>query len=627
MALLGNILKGSGTVKGVVTFRNRPPGFEWLVVVAFRPAEPGSQPQRGHPNPLEGLPQKNAVGFMSMETDRFELQLPAGHYHVIVQLRAALLEGSKVEMDSNVQFHWPVATAVEVASGQVKALNLTLEPSHPEGAEPPRDAWILTWLPGGKVFARVDGDDMPQVVPPSNDVLAALGKATRLENAGQHAQALAAWQEAESVIESLRNSGHLPLMVALGRARVLVALGRKAEALDTLQVHISPGRCLRWLPTPMALQLLITLGEASEDLLQVERFCALALLVSSHLPESAPEHERILRLREGLTRKLAAQSPEKALELLEKQCVAVEGATQGPDLYGMNARVVLLRKLGREPAALWLLTQVLQQLGASHPRRAHFEKLRAQFPPGPVSRRPMEETLSPAAVKRLQEGELGKRLMELVQENNLEELRRLHASGVSMDVPQAGIATPLMGAAHMGREEMVRFLLSAGANVHAQDENARTPLMHAADENRASIVRLLIQRGADVNALDAALQTPLHLACWQNHVDAMRELLRAGARVDMRDCTQRTPLMLAATEDVPEVITLLCGAGADVEAHDFQGNTALMIAAMEGRSRVVQVLLSRGARASTANRDGLTALDWAAQYQHQDTARLLRIIG
>jgi ankyrin repeat protein len=119
----------------------------------------------------------------------------------------------------------------------------------------------------------------------------------------------------------------------------------------------------------------------------------------------------------------------------------------------------------------------------------------------------------------------------------------------------------------------------------------------------------------------------VHQASWQNHVDAMRELLRAGARVDVRDCTQRTPLMLAAVEDVPEAITLLCEAGADVEAQDFMGNTALMVAAMEGKSRTVQALLAKGARASATNRDGLTAFDWAQQYQHQDTARLLRLTG
>jgi len=486
------------------------------------------------------------------------------------------------------------------------------------------EAWILVWLPGGRIFARPDGEGLPRIPPPPDELQAAVDRASSLENAELYEQALAAWQEADRIIRSVGTGGFVPLMAALGRARVLLAGGRGAEARETLQEHFSPGRCLRWQPTPMAVQLLLTLTRAHEDLVQAERFCAVALMIASHLPEDAPELELLASLRDDLTQRLAEQSPEHALAVMERQGLAVESASGGPDLYGLSIRVALLRKLGRDQAALWLLTQVLEQLGGGHPARVYFERMRPLFPPGPVSEPPLEEQFSPASVKRIHEGELGQQLMQLVHDDNLEELRRLHAAGVSLDTPMPGMVTPLIGASHLGRVEAVRLLLSAGADVHARDENSRTALMHAADEGRASVIRLLVERGADVNALDAALQTALHMAAWQDHVEAMRELLRAGARVDLRDCTQRTPLMLAATEDVPDAITLLCEAGADLEAQDFHGNTALMVAAMEGRSRVAQVLLLRGARASVANRDGLTALDWAQQYQHEDTVRLLK---
>jgi Ankyrin repeats (3 copies)/Ankyrin repeats (many copies)/Ankyrin repeat len=651
MGFFGGLLKGSGTIKGVVTFRTRPPGFEWMVLVGFREAAPGSKPVPSKSHPFDGVQDKHVGRVVTLETDRFELTLPAGHYHVIVSLTALeLVEPNRIEADPRTQFQWPVGTTVEVVKGQVKHLNLKVDAFNPDqpipeptpGAPAPaaqavarpqpagasESLCLITWLPDGKLFARPDGGQMPKITPPSEEVVAALGRAERLERAGKHPEALAAWQEAESAIESMRSAGHLLLRASLGRARALLALGRASEAMEALQIHLSPGRCLRWLPIPMGIQFLTALGEAAgEDLMQMERACNLALLLSTQLAGAAPEHEHISRLREALVRKLAAKSTEKALEVIERQSMAWEGTTQRPDAYGLHCRVVLLRKLGREPAALWLVTQALQQLGASHPRHASFEKLRAQFPPQPISQRPEEELFSPASIKRIKEGELGKKLLELVQQDNLPELRRMHAAGASMDAPQAGMVTPLMGAANLGRLEIVRFLLSVGVDLHAKDHDGRTALMHAADENRGAVIRVLIERGAEVNGLDGALQTALHLASWQNHVDAMRELLRAGARVDVRDCTQRTPLMLAATEDVPEAITLLCEAGADVEAQDFMGNTALMVAAMEGRSRTVQALLARGARASATNRDGLTAFDWAQQYQHQDTARLLRLTG
>jgi hypothetical protein len=651
MGFFGDLLKGSGTIKGVVTFRTRPPSFEWMVLVGFRQAAPGSPLERGKGHPLEGVQEKHVGRVVTLETDRFELTLPAGHYHVIASLTALELVGpGHVEADPRPQYQWPLSTTVEVVKGQVKHLNLKVDafdPDEPVPEQAPAAAGpsaqaarraqptaaseslcLITWLPDGRVFGRSDGGHMPKTVPPPETVMMAIGKAERLERAGRHAEAMAAWQEAESAIESLRSAGHLLLRASLGRARALVALGRASEAMDALQVHLSPGRCLRWLPTAMAVQLLTTFGEAAGgDLVQMERFCNLALMISTQMPAAAPEQESLTRLREALMRKLEAQSPEKALEVIERQNMMLEGITQKPDAYGLHWRVVLLRKLGRDPAAHWLVTQGLQQLGRAHPMRSSIEKLKAQFPPAPISQRPEEELLSPGGLKRLHEGELGKKLVELVREDNLAELRRLHAGGLTLGAAQAGMVTPLMSASNLGRLEIVRFLLSAGVDLHAKDQDGRTALMYAADENRAAVARLLIERGADVNGQDGALQTALHLASWQNHVDAMRELIRAGARVDVRDCTQRTPLMLAAREDVPEAIALLCESGADVEAQDFTGNTALMVAAMEGKSRTAQALLARGARASTTNQDGLTALDWAQQYQHQDTARLLRLTG
>ena len=52
MGFVGGLLKGSGTVKGVVTFRTRPPSFEWKVLVGFRQAAPGSPLERSQSHPL-----------------------------------------------------------------------------------------------------------------------------------------------------------------------------------------------------------------------------------------------------------------------------------------------------------------------------------------------------------------------------------------------------------------------------------------------------------------------------------------------------------------------------------------------------------------------------------------------
>jgi hypothetical protein len=428
MGFFGDLLKGSGTVKGVVTFRTRPPSFEWMVLVGFRQAAPGSPLERSQEHPMEGVQDKHVGKVVTLETDRFELTLPAGHYHVVVSLTALELVGpGRIEADPRTQFQWPVSTTVEVVKGQVKHLNLKVDAFNPDEPIPEQapaaagasaqavrraqptaaseSLCLITWLPDGRIFGRSDGGHMPKTVPPPETVVSVIGKAERLERAGRHPEALAAWQEAESAVESLRSAGHLLLRAGLGRARALLALGRVSEAMEALQVHLSPGRCLRWLPMAMAVQLLTAFGEAvGGDLVQMERFCNLALMMSTQLPAAAPEVESLTRLREALMRKLEAQSPEKALEVIERQNMMLEGMTQRPDAYGLQWRVVLLRKLGRDPAAHWLVTQGLQQLGPAHPMRSSLEKLRAQFPPAPISQRPEEELLSPGGLKRLHEG-------------------------------------------------------------------------------------------------------------------------------------------------------------------------------------------------------------------------------
>jgi hypothetical protein len=269
MGFFGDLLKGSGTIKGVVTFRTRPPSFEWMVLVAFRQAAPGSPVERSTEHPFEGVQDKHVGKVVTLEMDRFELTLPAGHYHVIVSLTALeLVAPNRVEADPRTQFQWPISTTVEVVKGQVKHLNLKVDAFNPDepipgqapaagnssaqavrrappaaASESSESLCLVTWLPDGRIFGRSDGGHMPKTMPPPEAVVMAMGKAERLERAARHPEALAAWQEAESAIESLRSAGHLLLRASLGRARTLLALGRTTEAMDALQVHLSPGLC------------------------------------------------------------------------------------------------------------------------------------------------------------------------------------------------------------------------------------------------------------------------------------------------------------------------------------------------------------------------------------------------
>ena len=92
---------------------------------------------RGPGNPFDQMNPKHTAGFMTMRTDGFELELPAGHYHVVVHLRAAEFTApDRMAVDPRVQLQWPLPGTIEVVKGQVKALNLKVDAYHPDQPAP-----------------------------------------------------------------------------------------------------------------------------------------------------------------------------------------------------------------------------------------------------------------------------------------------------------------------------------------------------------------------------------------------------------------------------------------------------------------------------------------------------------
>jgi hypothetical protein len=127
------------------------------------------------------------------------------------------------------------------------------------------------------------------------------------------------------------------------------------------------------------------------------------------------------------------------------------------------------------------------------------------------------------------------------ERRDLEEMRRLLAEGIDVDVAQEGM-TALMLATQAGDFEIVRFLVKNGADVNLREsEYGTTPLMFAA-EGHAAVVLFLLERGADVNAKDKGGSTPLSYARRTVHPDVADVLRRAGAQPEI----PRTVLVLGA---------------------------------------------------------------------------------
>lgn len=154
---------------------------------------------------------------------------------------------------------------------------------------------------------------------------------------------------------------------------------------------------------------------------------------------------------------------------------------------------------------------------------------------------------------------------------------------------------PLHAAAQAGDMEEVRRLLATGQDLNAKDEEGNTALHLAAFNGQLDAVIALLEAGADANALDAQGWTPIFKAAYNHELDC----------------------------GFAPVVQALADAGADVNHRIFYGLTPLMLAAGGGEAAVCEVLLNAGAEVKAANEGGRTALAMAKERFFVDVINLL----
>lgn len=204
-------------------------------------------------------------------------------------------------------------------------------------------------------------------------------------------------------------------------------------------------------------------------------------------------------------------------------------------------------------------------------------------------------------------------------ENDVAEMRRLIASGVSVDDRgERGLSTPLHLAARDGRIDAVRLLVELGADVNARTAYGNTPLHYAAGsrtlaclprsrggggqtltEGHRAVIELLLDAGALPDPRNVEGVTPLQKAATCNDVEVARRLIELGANINNR-AHQYSVLdtALAWGDDVAEL--LLTQEGIEVNTYTpYSGETPLH----KTRSpRLVQLLLAAGANPHARHR-------------------------
>ena len=102
---------------------------------------------------------------------------------------------------------------------------------------------------------------------------------------------------------------------------------------------------------------------------------------------------------------------------------------------------------------------------------------------------------------------------EAVKEGNVEAVKQHIAAGTDVNTRGAGLNTPLLKAAQLGKAEIVELLIAEGADVRSKNKYNSTALNYAVIfiKNNKDIVELLIAKGVDVNA-KGVYGTPLDMA-------------------------------------------------------------------------------------------------------------------
>ncbi len=347
------------------------------------------------------------------------------------------------------------------------------------------------------------------------------------------------------------------------------------------------------------------------------------------------------------------RDPERALELYRKAAEAGLADAQ----YALA--LLLLKKPGpdhRKQARHWL------QSAAEQGHRKADRKL--------------QQIATREAEPKRKQMDL-EQLFSLVRGNELEQLRSLADSGVSMDQQDAQGNSLLSVALRSGRHDLAKWLVQRMSRTSAHGKAGEQALILAARKEYEDIVQALLALGARPDAQDEAGNTALHVATRHQNTRIMARLLKRGADPRKRNRKGLSPLQLArdlnlqkaaklfrkqglklpernrqlATPDVrsfeknlknkdsiyhgwplisiasllgeKRILEELLSQGADPRARDPEGNTALHRAASKGQLEIARMLLAKGTPLNARNAKGETALYLAALNKHHGMVRWL----
>ena len=185
---------------------------------------------------------------------------------------------------------------------------------------------------------------------------------------------------------------------------------------------------------------------------------------------------------------------------------------------------------------------------------------------------------------------------------------------VAPSATEAARYTGLHAAAHKGDLVQLKKLLASGASVNARDPYGRTPVHVATFAKQPEVIRALAMAGAHLELLENDRYDAVTVAAVADDEDSLRMLLGLGASAQLT--TSRydgTALIAAAHLGHDGVVRQLIAAGAPLDHVNNLHWTAMIEAIVLGQGgarhqAVLQALLVAGASTRLTDREGNTPL-------------------
>jgi ankyrin repeat protein len=183
--------------------------------------------------------------------------------------------------------------------------------------------------------------------------------------------------------------------------------------------------------------------------------------------------------------------------------------------------------------------------------------------------------------------------------NRVNVIDYLFSLGMSLEVEDKSMATPLMYAIMRNSGDAVAHLIKKGANVNVKDYYNNPALFKSLSNKDTSIAEMLLLAGADINVkIGSNDQTMLDDACKRGDIATCGFLLNNNAFLLRKDSDDRTCLYYALQH--PKIVTLLCNRA--VELHqlsklirimDRDKNTVMHLAVIENCKASLRILIEK----------------------------------